>query len=138
MVFKLTCFFVISLVYFYLIYYTGFDAVGEVLKEEPIQINWGSRRRQLSRAVNMWVTEALFENMTDVGYKFQIPTGQNVGSPYLQAFIAIEELDYVENSLIFGNEQEGVVFSEMRSSEHDNLLFDNACKVSSYRMKSGC
>jgi len=68
-------FFVISIVYFYLIYYTGFQEVGEVLKEEPIHVNWASRRRQLSRAINMWVMETLLENVTNVGFKFVIPTG---------------------------------------------------------------
>jgi len=56
-----------------------------VLKEEPIHVNWASRRRQLSRAINMWVMETLLENVTDIGYKFVVPAGQNVGSPFRQA-----------------------------------------------------
>lgn len=138
MVLKLVCFFVISIVYFYLIYYTGFDAIGDILSEEPVHINWASRRRQLTRAINMWVTETLFENYTDVGYKYVVPKGQNIGSPYLKALRYIDELDYVENSLIFGNEDAGISLSEMRSEKHDNLLFEDACEVDFDRSKTDC
>ena len=135
---KLLCFFVISIVYFYLIYYTGFEAIGDVLKEEPVHVNWASRRRQLSRGINMWVTETLFENVTDVGWKYVVPSKQNIGSPLHQASKFINELDYVENSLIFGDEEAGVTFSEIRSEEHDNILFENACNVPVDRSKSDC
>lgn len=138
MVFKLLCFFVMSLVYFYLIYYTGFETVGKILKEEPIHVNWASRRRQLSRAINMWTMETLLENVTDVGYKYVVPSGQNIGSPRRLAEIVTEELDYVENSLIFGNDDEGITFSEMRSKQHDDLLFENACEVDFKRSNSQC
>ena len=135
---KLLCFFVISIVYFYLIYYTGFEAVGQVLEEEPVHINWASRRRQLSRGINMWVTEALFENVTDVGWKYVVPSGQNIGSPYRKAQKLVNELDFVENSLIFGAEEHGIAFSEMRSQEHDDILFENACNVEVSRSKPDC
>lgn len=77
---KMLAFFTISLVYFYLIYYTGFEAVGQILHDEPIHVNWASRRKELTRAINYWVNEALFENLTDVGYKYVVPEGQLVGS----------------------------------------------------------
>ena len=67
-IFKLLIFFVVSLVYFYLIFFTGFETVGDLILEEPIAVNWASRRRQLTRAVNLWVSEVLFENSTKVGY----------------------------------------------------------------------
>lgn len=135
---KLACFFVISIVYFYLIYYIGFDAVGEILKEEPIHVNWASRRKQLSRAINMWVNEALFTNLTDVGLKYVVPAGQNIGSPVLYATLVINELEFVENSLIFGNDDVGITFSEMRSQKHDDLLFENACTANVHRSKADC
>ncbi|OMJ89935.1 hypothetical protein SteCoe_7826 [Stentor coeruleus] len=124
---KLVCFFIISLVYFYLIYYTGFDVVGNILKEEPIHINWASRRKELSRAINHWITEAILENVTTYGYKYVVPSKQDKGSPYNYAYIVTQELDYVENSLIFGNSKEGLSFNEIRSTTHDNLLFKDAC-----------
>jgi PAS domain S-box-containing protein len=137
MTIKLLCFFIISLVYFYLIYYTGFDSVGKILKEEPIHINWASRRRQLSRAINMWVTETLLENTT-IGYKYVVPANQDIGFPRVIAQRFTEELDYVENSLIFGNDDEGITFSEMRSKEHDDLLFENACTAAVIRSLGDC
>ncbi|OMJ95244.1 hypothetical protein SteCoe_1458 [Stentor coeruleus] len=124
---KLICFFIISLVYFYLIYYTGFDVVGNILKEEPVHINWASRRKELSRAINHWVTEAILENVTDYGYKYVVPSKQDKGSSYNYAYKVTEELDYVENSLIFGNSKQGLSFNEIKSTTHDNLLFKNAC-----------
>jgi hypothetical protein len=47
----------------------------------------------------------------------------------------IEELDYVENSLIFGNSDEGLSFNEVRSTKHDDLLFKDACTAPVNRSK---
>jgi PAS domain S-box-containing protein len=127
MTLKLSCFFVISLVYFYLIYYTGFDVVGSILKEEPAHINWASRRKELSRGINHWVTETILENVTDFGFKFVSTSDQQIGSTYHYAYSLTDELDFVENSLIFGNPAEGLSFNDIRSSEHDSLLFTNGC-----------
>lgn len=137
-VLKLFCFFVISLVYFYLIYYTGFEAAGQILKEEPNTIDWASRRRQLSRSVNHWVTESLLENVTTHGYKYIVPKGQQVGSPSRKATVVINELEYVENSLIFGNDEAGLTFSNLRGSEHDTLLFTDACIAPISRNQTDC
>ncbi|CAG9322241.1 unnamed protein product [Blepharisma stoltei] len=137
-VIKLACFFIISVVYFYLIYYTGFESVGSILQEEPPHVNWASRRRQLSRTINMWVTETLFENITGVGYKYVVPMGQDVGTGYTVAQIALDELDYVENSLIFGNSDERLSSTDSRSSKHDNILFDNACAAPLIRNLEDC
>lgn len=135
---KLSCFFLMSLVYFYLIYYTGFQAVGSVLEEQPVTINWASRLRQLSRSVNFWLAEGLAENCTGLGFKYVVPSGQNAGSAVLQAFTSIQELEYVENSLIFGNPAEGLSFSDIRSSEHDSLLFSNGCVLKPNRSLADC
>lgn len=40
--------------------------------------------------------------------------------------------------MIFGNEDEGITFSEMRSREHDDLLFENACNVDIKRGRDDC
>lgn len=135
---KLVCFFVISVVYFYLIYYTGFESVGVILQEEPPHVNWASRRRQISRSINMWITETLFENYTSVGYKFVVPLGQDSGSGYSLAKLALDELDYVENSLIFGNSEAGLSSTNSRSEEHDSILFDNACQAPVKRNLDTC
>ena len=135
---KLSCFFVISLVYFYLIYYTGFDVIGNILEEEPVHINWASRRKELSRAINHWVTEAIYENVTGYGYKYVVPTKQDRGSPYNYAYQVSVELDYVENSLIFGNTEQGLSFNDVRSSIHDELLFTNGCIAPVNRSDANC
>lgn len=135
---KLSCFFIMSIVYFYLIYYTGFQAVGSVLAEEPVTINWASRLRQISRSVNFWMNEGLVENFTGLGYKYVVPYGQNAGFPVLKALTAVQELEYVENSLIFGNPDAGLSFSDIRSSDHDYLLFSNGCVVEPNRSLADC
>jgi PAS domain S-box-containing protein len=135
---KLACFFGFSLGYFYLIYYVGFGSVTDSLKQEPVQINWASRRKQLSRSVNMWVNEALFTNITGVGWQHVVPSAQNLGSPLLNAEKTINELEFVENSLIFGNADEGIHSTSMRSQSHDDLLFQNACLAPVLRSKSDC
>jgi len=135
---KLLCFFLISVVYFYLIYYTGFEAAGATMKEAPATINWASRRRQLSRAVNHWLTEALLENVTSHGYKYIVPEGQTLGSPLRHANLALNELEDVENSLIFGNAEEGLSFSSVRGAEQESLLFSSACSAPLVRSTAGC
>lgn len=135
---KLMCFLVINLVYFYLIYYTGFEAAGELLKQEPTTIDWASRRRHLSRAVNHWVTESLLENVTDVGFKYLIPQGQHLSSPSHHALSLLSELEYVENSLIFGNPDYSIAYSGLRSAQHDSLLFTDACGTEVNRSETDC
>ena len=135
MVAKLLCFFVISLAYFSLVYYTGYHVVGNILKEEPIHINWASRRKELSRAVNHWVIESILEQVPSHGYKYVVPSKQDRGSAFNYAQKVIEELDYVENSLIFGNSDEGLSFNEVRSTKHDDLLFKDACTAPVNRSK---
>jgi len=135
---KLLCFLVINLVYFYLIYYTGFEAAGELLKQEPRTIDWASRRRHLSRAVNHWVTESLLENVTDVGFKFLIPKDQFLASPSHHAFSLLSELEYVENSLIFGNPDHSIAYSGLRSAQHDSVLFTDACDIEVNRSQADC
>ena len=125
-IFKLCVFFIISFLYFYMIFYTGFETVGEMIKEEPTQVNWASRRQQLTRGVNHWVMETLFNNQTNIGYKEVVYNGQNVASPFLYAEKLINELEYVENSLIFGNDREGISYTEAMSKEHEDLLFTDA------------
>ena len=58
----MSVYFILTVVYFYMIYYTGFDLVVEMIREQPVQVNWASRRHQLTRGVNVWLTEALFDN----------------------------------------------------------------------------
>ena len=135
---KLSVFFLMSLVYFYLIYYTGYQTVGSVLEEEPVTINWASRLRQLSRSVNFWLVEAMVENTTDVGFKYVVPQGQNVGSAVQKTLTSILEMEYVENSLIFGNPDYGLSFSDLRSTTHDDLLFSSACVSSPWRSLPDC
>lgn len=135
---KIGAFLVINVVYFYMIYYTGFEAAGELLREEPTTVDWASRRRHLSRAINHWVTESLLENVTNVGYKYQIPSGQPLSSPSHYAFSLLTELEYVENSLIFGNKDYPIAFANIRSTEHDSLMFTDACSLSQNRSESDC
>lgn len=135
---KIFAFFVISFVYFYLVYYTGFDSIESMLKEEPITINWASRRRHLSRAVNAWVLESLLQNLTSTGYKYVVPKGQAISDPIGYATSQLNELEYVENSIVFGNEENGLTFSSMRSSKHDALLFDDACTAPVVRSIADC
>ena len=135
---KLVCFFVVSTVYFYLIYYTGFDSVGQMLADEPVQVDWASRRKQLSRSLNLWVHEALLANVTNVGYKHVVPVGQDIASPWQHAMQLADELEFVENTLIFGNPQESIHFSDMRSNQHDLLMFSDACSAPIYRSLSDC
>jgi hypothetical protein len=135
---KLVCFFVVSTVYFYLIYYTGFDSVGQMLADEPVQVDWASRRKQLSRSLNLWVHESLLANVTDVGYKYVVPVGQDVASPWKYAMQLADELEFVENTLIFGNPQESIHFSDMRSDAHDMLMFSDACSAPVYRSLGDC
>lgn len=127
MIAKLFCFFIVSVVYFYLIYYTGFEVVGNILKNEPVHLNWASRRKELTRAIDTWVTEAILENITDYGYKYAVFDKQDRGSPYQYAISLINELDYVENSLIFGNPDKELSFDDKRGSTHEELLFENGC-----------
>ena len=134
---KLLCFFIASLVYFYLIYYTGFEVVQSILIEEPAHINWASRRKELSRGINHWVTEAIFENVTGYGYKFVVPEFQDKGSTYNYANQLINELNYVEDSLIFGNSAEGLSFNQILSSAQNDLLFTNACIAAQNRSIGG-
>ncbi|CAG9333953.1 unnamed protein product [Blepharisma stoltei] len=138
MTFKMAGFFTVSLVYFYLIYYTGFEAVGQILNDMPIHVDWSARRQELTKAINFWVNEALFENITGIGYKYVVPSGQDVGDCLNEASRWIDELDYVENSLIFGNDEEGLTYNDMRSSEHDKILFDDACDVPLIRNLDDC
>jgi hypothetical protein len=135
---KLLCFFLISVVYFYLIYYTGFEASGTTMKEAPATINWASRRKLLSRTVNHMLTEAVLENTTAQGYKYVVAEGQHLGSPLRHARSAVNELEYVENSLIFGNGNEGLSFSSMRGAEQETLLFGNACDAPLLRSTPDC
>jgi len=135
---KIFAFFVISFVYFYLVYYTGFDSIESMLEQEPVAINWASRRRHLSRSVNAWVLESLLQNTTNSGYKYVVPKGQSISDPISYATSQISELEYVENSLIFGNSEAGLTFSSMRSSGHDALLFDDACTAPVVRSGSDC
>jgi len=135
---KLASFFLVSVVYFYLIYYTGFDTIGGALEEEPITIDWASRRRQLSRSINFWVLESLVENITGLGYKDVVPAGQELASTLRAATWATNELEYVENSLIFGNSEEGLSFNEMRGAVHDALMFADACVAPLNRSLSDC
>lgn len=135
---KLVCFFVVSTVYFYLIYYTGFDSVGQMLADEPVQVDWASRRKQLSRSLNLWVHESLLANVSDVGYKDVVPVGQDVASPWKYAMQLADELEFVENTLIFGNPQESIHFSDMRSDAHDVLMFSDACSAPVYRSLGDC
>jgi PAS domain S-box-containing protein len=137
-VLKLACFFVFSVVYFYLIYYIGYDSVGAVLQEAPDQVNWASRRKQLTRAVNMWVNEALLSNVAGLGHKYVLPAGQSIDSPMLYAAKMIDELEFVEQNLVFGNNDVGVTYIQMRSKAHDALLFEDACSSPLFRSKSDC
>ena len=135
---KIFAFFVISFVYFYLVYYTGFAAIESALEQEPVTVNWGSRRRHLTRAVNAWVLESLLANITSTGYKYVVPKNQAISDPAAYAAMQINELEYVENSLIFGNSEAGLTFSNMRSGTHDSLLFEDACIAPTARSKSDC
>lgn len=137
-VLKLICFFSFSLVYFYLIYYISYEAVGNLIKEEPVQVNWASRRKQLSREINMWVNEALLTNITELGSKFIAPNNQNIGDPLLHAEKAVNELEFVQNSLIFGNSDVDITYTDIRSTAHEDLLFQNGCVAPIVRSKTDC
>jgi hypothetical protein len=62
-------FFILGVTYFYLIFFTGFQSIEEILKELPTQVNWASRRKQLVKGINQWMTEALFYEQKTFGYK---------------------------------------------------------------------
>jgi hypothetical protein len=64
--------------------------------------------------------------------------GQNIGNPFLYTQKLIDELEYVENSLIFGNEKEGITYTDSLSTEHEDLLFTNACDLTKARSKDDC
>ena len=135
---KLLSYFLISVVYFYMIYYTGFEAVGAIMREAPTTLNWASRRKQLTRAVNHWLTEAVLENVTAHGYKFLVTQSQQLGSPLRQAVTAINELEAVENSLIFGNTDQDLSFASVRGSQQETLLFEDACIAPALRSGPDC
>lgn len=126
----MSIFFIVTCVYFGMIFYTGFETVVEIVEEQPLKVNWASRRRHLVRGVNHWIMETLFNNHTDYGYKSFVFDKANVGSPYQHAELLIQELEYVENSLTFGNVDEGINTSnDVLSSEHQDLIFKDACDL---------
>jgi hypothetical protein len=84
------------------------------------------------------VTETLFQELPIYGYKYLIYEGQSVGSPFLTAQKLIDELEYVENSLIFGNDEEGITYTDHYSSEHEKLLYTDACDLTRDRSKDDC
>ena len=92
----------------------------------------------MSRAINLWTLEALIQNVTGIGYKFIVPAGQNLAWPSRQAYWSINELEYVENSLIFGNAEEGLSFNEMRGTTHDELMFVTGCSAPKARSLENC
>jgi len=131
---KLFPFFVVTLVYFYLIYYTGFEAAGEALTQERRVLNLASRRHHLSRAVNHWILESSLQNRTE-GLKWVLPEGQIQSLPLLQAQRLVEELERVEMELVYGT---GMLFTGLRSKEHNTLLFANACALQQHRGAEDC
>lgn len=124
---KLAIFFVLGVVYFYIIYYIEFTYLKEIVNELPTQINWTNRRKQLMKGINQWTTESLFNNQKPYGYKYINPTTQYASDPQLYALDLINELSFVEHAIIYGNDDEGISHNEYRSSQHDDLIFENAC-----------
>jgi hypothetical protein len=136
---KLSPFFVVTLVYFYLIYYTSFEAASEALSQEPRILDLASRRHSLSRSVNHWLLESLLQNHTQFGLKSVLPQGQIYSQPLLQAQRVVDELDQVETLLIYGGEEDsGMLFTSLRSKEHNALLFSNACDLPQQRGAEDC
>ena len=135
---KLWLFFLISLTYLYLLYYISFETVEATLSEELIAVNWASRRKVLTRAVNFWCLEAIIQNVTDVGYKYAVKTGQNAGFFTHIAEMNLNELEYVENSLIFGNAGAKLPYRNIFQAKHDELLFTNGCISPLHRSESDC
>jgi len=124
---KMSIFFIVTVIYFYLIFFTGFESLEKILREMPDQVNLSSRRKQLVKGINQWMTESLINSDKDIGYKYINPTHQFVGSPILHTEEQIEELEFVENTVIYGNENHDISLNEYRSSDHEKLIFENAC-----------
>lgn len=61
-----------------------------------------------------------------------------MGSPILHTEEYIDELEFVENTVIYGNDDAGISFNEYRSSEHDELIFENACEADLERSRDDC
>ena len=101
---KLMFFFIMGMLYFYLVFFTGYESLEKILREMPEQVNWSNRRKQLVKGINQWTTESLINHQETIGYKYILPTYQFVGSPVLHAEEQIEELEFVENTVIYGNE----------------------------------
>jgi len=101
---KLMFFFIMGMLYFYLVFFTGYESLEKILREMPEQVNWSNRRKQLVKGINQWTTESLINDQELIGYKYILPTYQFVGSPVLHAEEQIEELEFVENTVIYGNE----------------------------------
>jgi hypothetical protein len=58
-----------------------------------------------------------------------IDTGSNIGSPVEYTEMLINELEFVENTLIYGNDDEDIPYNNYLSSDHESILFENACDV---------
>ena len=42
---KLAFFFLMGMIYFYLVFYTGYESLEKILREMPDQVNWVNRRK---------------------------------------------------------------------------------------------
>jgi hypothetical protein len=50
----------------------------------------------------------------------------------------IDELEFVENALMYGNEEEGIPYNDYLSSDHESLFYENACDVPQIRGLDDC
>jgi hypothetical protein len=77
--------------------------------------------------VNHWVTEAAIQHDPTFGYRFVIPGSQETGDAVAFAHRLVDELEYVENCLVFGSKEHGLSMNTYRTSEHETLLEETAC-----------
>lgn len=123
---KVAGFMVVTGVFVYLVYYVSFEVSGDAVRQEPYILDLASRRHHLIRSINHYLLESTLQNTT-VGYKYLIPSNQLHSQPHLHAYQHISDLERLENQLIYGDKDSGRLFSDYRSREHNELLFENGC-----------
>lgn len=122
---KLTTHLIISAIIIVIIYNLALNIAGAEFEEEPWIFDYASRRQQLVKSVNMWVTEAIVANIEGVGMKYVLPHGQIVQNPLVYAEIMVDELETVENAVIYG--RNGDKPYKLMNDDQKKLVFDSAC-----------
>jgi PAS domain-containing protein len=122
---KLTAHLIISAIIIVIIYILALNIAGAEFEEQPWIFDYASRRQQLVKSINMWVTEAIVANIEGVGMKYVIPHGQIVQNPLVYAEIMVDELETVENAVIYG--RNGDQAYKLMNNDQKRLVFNSAC-----------